>query len=255
MGRTSAAVFLSTVILSTVLIATACLPVRAPTTPMATRELGSSAAPGRCLILLLPGRRDKLGDYGRRGFPDMAERAGVVADWVEVDAHMGYYRAQTISGRLHEDVVAPAHARGVEKIWIVGISMGGLGGILSAREHPEEVRGVIAFAPYLGDEEPRTVAAAGGLRSYTMGAPRPVADYERELWGWLKRYTAEGAERPPIWLGLGTEDSLAPANRLLGDALPAGRTFVETGGHDWKTWTRLWKDALDAGVLQRDCGR
>jgi hypothetical protein len=88
-----------------------------------------------------------------------------------------------------------------------------------------------------------------------MGAPRAVADYERELWGWLKRYAGEGADRPPIWLGLGTQDDLAPAERLLADALPPGRTFVETGGHDWKTWTRLWKDVLDAGVLQRDCGR
>jgi pimeloyl-ACP methyl ester carboxylesterase len=223
---------------------------------MATRALGSSSGgPGRCLVLFLPGRRDSLGDYGRRGFPEMAARAGVVADYAEVDAHMGYYQAETISTRLHEDVVAPAHARGDERIWIVGISMGGLGAILYAREHPEGARGVVALAPYLGDEEPRQVAAAGGLRSYTMGAPRAVADYERELWGWIKRYAAEGADRPPIWLGLGTQDDLAPADRLLAEALPPGRTFVETGGHDWKTWTRLWQDVLDAGILQRDCAR
>ena len=223
---------------------------------MATLALGgSSGGPGRCLVLLLPGRRDSLGDYGRRRFPEMAARAGVVADYVEVDAHMGYYRAETISTRLHEDVVAPAHARGVEKVWIVGISMGGLGGILYAREYPEGTRGVVALAPYLGDEEPRTVAAAGGLRSYAMGAPRAFADYERELWGWLKRYTAEGALRPPIWIGIGTQDDLAPANRLLADVLPPDRVFVEAGGHDWKTWTRLWQDVLDAGILQRDCSR
>ena len=88
-----------------------------------------------------------------------------------------------------------------------------------------------------------------------MGAPRPVADYERELWGWLKGYAAEGAGRPPLWLGIGAQDDLAPANRLLADALPAGRAFVEAGGHDWKTWTRLWKDVLQAGILQRGCSR
>lgn len=223
---------------------------------MATRALGSSSGgPGRCLVLFLPGRRESLGDFGRRGFPEMAARARVIADYTEVDAHMGYYRAETISTRLHEDVVAPAHARGVEKIWIVGISMGGLGGILYAREHPEGAQGVVALAPYLGDEEPRKVASAGGLRSYAMGVPRPVADYERELWGWLKRYTAAGADRPPIFLGLGTQDELAPADRLLADALPPERTFAEAGGHDWKTWTRLWQDVLDAGILQRDCSR
>lgn len=233
----------------------ACLRVRPATIPMATRAAGSSPGePARCLVLLLPGRRESLGDFKRRGFPEMAARAGVLADYVEVDAHMGYYLDQTISTRLHEDVIAPASARGAPKIWIVGISMGGLGGILYAREHPDGVRGVVALAPYLGDQEPRLVAAAGGLHAYTMGAPRADADYERELWGWLKRYASEGALRPPIWVGLGTEDELAPADRLLGEVLPPGRTFVEKGGHDWKTWTRLWKDVLDAGILQRDCG-
>ncbi len=235
-------------------LSTACLRVRPPGTPMVTKPLGPGAGgPGRCLVLLLPGRRDILGDYDRHHFPEMARRAGLAADYVEVDAHMGYYRAQTISSRLHEDVVAPALARGVDRVWIVGISMGGLGGILYAREHPEGARGVVALAPYLGDEEPRRVAAAGGLHSYEMGAPRPVADYERELWGWLKRYAAEGSSRPPIYLGLGTTDDLAPADRLLGDVLPAGRMFTEKGGHDWSTWTRLWQDVLDSGVMQKDC--
>jgi len=223
---------------------------------MATRAFGSSSAgSGRCLVLFLPGRRDNFGDYGRRGFPEMANRAGVIADYVEADAHFGYYQARTISGRLHEDVIAPAGARGVEKIWIVGISMGGLGAILYAREHPDAVRGVIALAPFLGNEEPGLVTAAGGLRSYSMGLPRAGDDYERELWGWLKRYAEQGADRPPIWLGVGTEDELAASERLLADALPSGRTFVETGGHSWSTWTRLWRDVLDAGILQRDCGR
>ena len=234
----------------------ACIPARPATVPMATRALGSSPSkPGRCLVLFLPGRRDSFGDYGRRGFPEMAARAGVVADYVEVDAHMGYYRAQTITARLEEDVVAPARARGFERVWIVGISMGGLGGILYAREHPEGSLGVVALAPYLGDEEPRFVAAQGGLASYTMGGPRADADYERELWGWLQRYAAQGAELPPIWLGFGAQDDLAPADQLLANALPPGRTFVEQGGHDWNTWTRLWKDVLDAGLLQRDCGQ
>src|SRR5262249_8079728 len=122
----------------------ACESVRPPTTPMATRVLGnSSAGSSRCLVVFLPGRRDNFGDYGRRGFPEMASRAGVLADFVEADAHFGYYQARTISGRLYEDVVAPARARGVERIWMIGISMGGLGAILYAREHPEIGGGVV----------------------------------------------------------------------------------------------------------------
>lgn len=233
--------------------ASGCLRVRPPVTPMTTLDVSPAAGgPGPCLILFLPGRRDSLGAYRRHPFPKMAVDAGVSAQFVEVDAHMGYYLAQTISGRLYEDVIAPARARGIKRIWIVGISMGGLGGILEAREHPD-VAGVIALSPFLGDTEPGRVAAAGGLSAWSPGPPRPVADYERELWHWLQRYSAEGALRPPIYLGFGLQDELAPANRLLGNALPPGRTFTANGNHDWKTWTVLWRQILDAGVLQRDC--
>jgi pimeloyl-ACP methyl ester carboxylesterase len=256
-------------LIALLLASAACVSVRGTDAPMATRAIGrvgpvgtagvapaaSAKSPSRCLIVFLPGRRDHLGDFEKHRFPEMAQRAGVAADFLEADAHLGFYLAETISKRLHTDVIAPAAARGAEKIWIVGVSMGGLGGILYAREHPEGARGVVALAPFLGDQEPRLVAAAGGLRSYAMGAPRRVADYERELWGWLKRYAAAGADRPPIWVGLGIEDDLAAADRLLGDALPPGRTFEQKGGHDWKTWTRLWQQVLDAGMLQKDCGR
>lgn len=243
-------------LLASLAVLTGCLRLREPVTPMATRVLaGGPGSPGRCLVVFLPGRRDSFGVYAHRRFPEMARQAGVEADFVEVDAHLGYYKAETISRRLHEDVVGPARARGVERVWIAGISMGGLGGILYAREHPEGARGVVALSPFLGEEEPRRVAAAGGLSSYEMGAPRPVADYERELWGWLKQYTAAGGDRPPIYLGIASGDDLAPAERLLADALPSGRVFSEKGGHDWKTWTTMWEDVLKAGVLQRDCGQ
>lgn len=236
------------------LLSPACLRVRPAVVPMPTRELsGSAAAPGKCMVLFLPGRRDSFGVYERREFPRMAREAGVDADFVEADAHLGYYKDETISRRLYEDVVRPAQDRGAGRIWVVGISMGGLGGILYAREHPEAARGVVALSPFLGDEEPRLVASAGGLASYSMGAPRKVGDYERELWGWLKRYAAAGADAPPIYLGWGREDDLAPAIKLLADALPPARSFTEKGGHDWPTWTKLWTDFLQTGVLQRDC--
>jgi hypothetical protein len=43
------------------------------------------------------------------------------------------------------------------------------------------------------------------------------------------------------------------ASSLLADALPPGRSLTEKGGHDWPTWTKLWTDFLQTGVLQRDC--
>jgi S-formylglutathione hydrolase FrmB len=210
------------------------------------------AAPGRCLIVLLPGRRDRLGAYRAHEFPAMARQAGVSADFLDVDAHLAYYANESITRRLRDDVIEPARAKGARRIWIVGISMGGLGAILYAREHGD-LTGVLALAPFLGDTEPHLVSGAGGLGRYTPGEKREVADYERGLWSWLKRFTAEGASHPPVYLGWGTEDDLAPADKLLADALPPGRVFTARGRHDWRTWTDLWRQFLRAGVLQRDC--
>ncbi|HEY6146664.1 MAG TPA: alpha/beta hydrolase [Thermoanaerobaculia bacterium] len=241
-------------LLASALLAPGCLRLRPETVPMVTRSVSEPGAPpGRCLVVFLPGRRDTLGDYRVHGFPKMAREAGVSADYLEVDAHLAYYASETITKRLRDDVIEPARAKGADRIWIVGISMGGLGGILYAREHPE-IAGVVALAPFLGDTEPGLVAKAGGLPRYTPGAKRVVADYERELWGWLKEFTAAGAAHPPVYLGWGEGDDLAPADKLLGDALPPGRVFTARGKHDWRTWTDLWREFLRSGTLQRGCG-
>jgi hypothetical protein len=118
---------------------------------------------------------------------------------------------------------------------------------------------VIALAPYLGDTEPANVAAAGGLARWKPGAPREVADYERQLWAWLKGFSgAPSSSRTTIptelYLGYGLSDELAPADKLVADVLHPDRVFTARGGHDWRTWTDLWRQVLAAGVLQRDCG-
>lgn len=233
-----------------------CLRLRAPATPMASLDVSPApapSAPSACVVVFLPGRRDSLGAYRRHRFAEMAAAAGVSARYVEADAHLGYYTDESISKRLAQDIVAPARAAGAGRVWIVGISMGGLGGLLMAREYPD-LAGVVALAPFLGDTEPGLVTNAGGLSKWAPGPKRPVADYERELWGWLKTFTAGGAARPPVYLGFGLSDELAPTDRLLGDALPAGRVFTAKGAHTWSAWTDLWRQFLATGALQKDCG-
>jgi pimeloyl-ACP methyl ester carboxylesterase len=248
------ALFTFSAALATSAVLAGCLRLRPAVVPMATRSVSEpGASPGRCLVVFLPGRRDSLGAFRTHEFPRMAREAGVSADYLEGDAHLAYYADETITKRLRDDVIEPARAKGADRIWIVGISMGGLGGILYAREHPE-IAGVVALSPFLGDTEPGLVAKAGGLARYTTGAKRQVADYERELWGWLKEFTAAGAPHPPVYLGWGESDDLAPADKLLGDALPRGRVFTVRGKHDWRTWTDLWRQFLRTGELQRACG-
>ena len=50
--------------------------------------------------------------------------------------------------RLKEDVINPAKEKGYTKIWLVGISLGGLGSLLYAMEHPSDIEGMLVLAPY-----------------------------------------------------------------------------------------------------------
>ena len=203
------------------------------------------------LVVLLPGRRDRPEDFGRFDFPALAAQAGVVADMVAVDAHLGYYYQHSVVERLHEDVIAPARKR-YDRIWLVGISIGGTGSLLYAAAHPENVDGVLLLAPYLGEEDViAEVAAAGGLREWSPPAKLAPDDFQRQLWAWLKSYLDRAENKPPLYLGVGRSDSFARANGLLGDALPPAHVLTAAGGHDWRAWKELWKSFLRTRALNR----
>lgn len=205
------------------------------------------APPARTLVVLLPGRYDSPEDFGRYGFPQIAARAGVRADMVAVDAHLGYFYKRTVVDRLWEDVIAPARKR-YDRIWLVGISLGGTGSLLYAAEHPEDVDGILLLAPYLGEDPVVDEVAAAGLQGWKAPEPLAADDFQRRLWAWL-----QGATRPPVriplYLGWGQDDSFARANGLLAKELPPERVLTAKGGHDWKAWTALWKDFVRSGAL------
>ncbi len=70
------------------------------------------------------------------------------------------------------DVVLPARAAGYDTIWLAGTSLGGIGALLYLRDHPDDLAGVLALAPYLGEEGViREIERAGGPASW-----QPPAD-------------------------------------------------------------------------------
>jgi pimeloyl-ACP methyl ester carboxylesterase len=203
----------------------------------------------RTLVVLLPGRHDTPQDFRRAGVPELAARAGARVDMVAVDAHLGYYLKGMILDRLREDVLSPAR-RKYERIWLVGVSIGGAGALLYAERHPEHVDGIVLLAPYLGQEEMiAEIAAAGGLRAWKPPPTPAPDDYERRLWSWLARYASGSEGRIPLYLGFGTRDAFARANGLLAEALPPDRVFTVAGGHDWKAWRALWERFVRSGAL------
>ncbi|MGJ7579626.1 alpha/beta hydrolase-fold protein [Variovorax sp. RHLX14] len=232
------------------LFATGCVNLRSASAPMYTQtDASQCVARADTLIVMLPGVYSYPDEFVREGFVKAVQDSRLAADVVRVDAHLGYYHKNAFVERLRQDVIGPAKSRGYRAIWIFGISLGGFGGLIYAQEHPEDIAGVVALAPYLGaptisDE----VAKAGGLMRWSAAA-NPVSDVrsqrETALWTSLQRYGSPmAATLPQLWLGYGKADRFATSNGLLGAVLPPERVFTTEGGHDWAPWLRLWKSTL-----------
>jgi pimeloyl-ACP methyl ester carboxylesterase len=193
---------------------------------------------------MLPGKGDLGESYTKNGVVARLHAVEPNFEVITVDAHYGYYRERNLLPRLDEDVLTPATARGIETIWIMGTSMGGLGALLMAQEHPELIDGIVLLAPYLGRKDVLTsIEKAGGLAAWEP--PEDQSEWDVSLWAWLKGYTT-GARRPPIYLGYGTEDRGAKAHQLLANVLPKEHVFTIEGGHAWKVWNPLWDQILFA---------
>lgn len=216
--------------------------VAAPAAPAA------SSATARPLAVLLPGFGDGPEDFDEHGFVTELRARGF--DVAATDAHFGYYRGFTVVDRLRQDVIAPARARGVTEIWLVGISMGGFGAVSYATLYPDEVTGAVLLAPYLGDGDiPDEVRAAGGLAAWQPGDLDAVDDAEerhtRKVWAFLKSYGAGQGDKPQLILGWGKDDRIGRAAALVAAVLPAEQVLVRPGGHKWVTWRPLFSDLAE----------
>jgi len=246
----------ATLTLTVATLLSGCYGLRPTSVPMGTIAYPGSGGDTSCLLVLLPGRADRPGDFERRGFTAILRDEGFDLDAVAADLHMGYYRKGTSVERLQEDVIDPARAHGYRRIWLVGISAGGTGSLVYSRLHPNELEGILLIAPFLGsDAMVSEVAAAGGLAGWSP-AGSAGKQFEREMWERLKQITE--APTPPVrlYLGYGTDDDLAPGHRLLAAALPPDHVFSVPGGHDWEPWREVWRAFLRSGALTASgCGR
>lgn len=230
-------------LLSLLLVSGCSLFVPKAEVPMSV-ERAQDAKQSDTLLVMLPGRRGRVGDYREKGFFDMARAEGL--DVVSAYAHLGYYLNETVTERLHEDVVKPARAQGYQRIWLAGISMGGLGALLYDDDYPGSVEGLILLAPYTGDEEiSEDIRAAGGLMAWD-GHSDAGEEFQRRAWRRLQARIRNN-NPPAVVLGFGRDDRFAPANKVIAEALPEPQTFTIPGGHTWTTWKPLWQQILDAG--------
>ena len=227
----------------------ACAALRPAAEPLSVVEHELSSEPSAGLVVLFPGFGDRPRQFERKEFIDIVGEHTSNFDVVALDAHFGYYRNGTIIDRVYEDVLSPAVDAGVSEIWLVGISMGGAGAISTANEHGDIISGVIALAPYLGPPDLiREIVEAGGLMQWEPGddldsLPDDRASFFRRQWAWLQGY-GEGAERPTLLLGVGDGDRLLEPASTVASVLPEHAYAVQSGGHNWRVWTPLFRHFL-----------
>jgi len=199
------------------------------------------------LLVLLRGLGGGVEDFEEYGIVEEVRRRDLPFDIVAPDAHLGYYKSETIEERLKHDVIDPARARGYRSIWLAGFSMGGLGCLFYLRKFGSDIDGVILCSPFLGWPSIRgELRRAGGVKHWRPEENDPQ-NWQYLIWSWIKQYQRQGgAGYPPIYLGYGSDDLLTgdgPA--LLAAALPPGRFFTVPGNHDNETFRRIWLGHLD----------
>jgi len=210
--------------------------------PLAADRHPAAAIRSDTLLVFLPGAGDHPSAFVEHNFVAAVRESGAAVDIIAVDAHAGYYLGRTLIDRLWQDIISPAKSAGYNEIWLVGISMGGLGALLFAQQHGESIDGIVLLAPYLGNKRTLRKIAAAGVREWQPD-PKP-GSFDHELWRWLKGYQNAHEPRPQLYLGYGTEDPSASAHALLAQLLPQEHIFTAPGDHEWTVWTPLWRRIL-----------
>lgn len=208
------------------------------------RTLVEKAVPGACptlLIALLCGTYSEPEDLAREGFAAAVGAHGIAAEIALAQMRAAWFADGTVVERIRESIVRPARSRGIERIWLGGISLGALACLCYAARHQDDLDGIVLISPYPATREVlREMEAAGG-----PGCWKPAiaagGDLEREAWLWLA--TSREA-RVPVHCYFGSEDRFAAGQRRMAEALPRERVHELPGGHDWDAWRRLWNEFL-----------
>lgn len=92
-----------------------CAYLRSASAPMTSLAV-THGEPRDCLVVLLPGMGDSPEHFLAHDFAGDARENRLACDFVLPDAHLTYYREQTIAERLVADVLEVGRARGYRRI-------------------------------------------------------------------------------------------------------------------------------------------
>jgi pimeloyl-ACP methyl ester carboxylesterase len=195
--------------------------------------------PARQLVVMLPGRGDDLRSLEHKGMAAIIQKAWPDADVILTGLTMPFYRQGHASQRLHDEIIAPAQKVGGRKVWLMGISLGGMGALLYEHDYPGQTRGLLLLSPYLGDQAiQEDVRDGGGLGKWEPGPSRPLNQdtFQAELWHTLKDILDNPQRARSVWLAYGADEPFRTPIELMSPALPAGNVMMLPGRHNWSLW-------------------
>jgi enterochelin esterase-like enzyme len=194
------------------------------------------------LLALLPGTYSEPEDFVREGFPAALRDHGVEAELVMAQIRASWFADGTVVERIREAVIVPAHERGRARIWMVGISLGGLAALSYAARHQRDIEGILLISPYPASRSVlREMQDVPGNR-WSKPAIPPEGDLEREAWTWLVQGPHDN--HPSVHCYFASDDRFAAGQRQMARALAPERVRELPGGHDWAAWRALWIEFL-----------
>jgi pimeloyl-ACP methyl ester carboxylesterase len=196
------------------------------------------------LLIMLPGAGIEAEEFADQGMVAAVHARGLAVDIVVARPDLALYLEDRVTEALQREVVEPALARGCTRIWLLGISLGGMGALLYASAHEAEVEGLVLLAPFLGTRGTAAeLARVGGLLAWSAEHSAATIP-EQRLLTWLQLHLAHPEQTPKLYLGYGQRDRFAATHKMLAECLPPERVAVTAGEHDWASWTSLWHQLL-----------
>jgi pimeloyl-ACP methyl ester carboxylesterase len=201
----------------------------------------SQTADAPNLIIMLPGAYMTPEDYQHAGFFSAISQRELRLDIATVHLDLEAISSGSALPAIQTEIIEPARQQGYRKIWLGGISLGGLLALSHAADYPGQIDGLCLLAPYPGSRlTTNAIARAGGLAAW-QPTPQELDDPEFRVWQWLKQPPAE----LPSFVGYGTEDRFASGMQDIAACFPVNARYAIPGGHDWPVWQKLWEHFLD----------
>jgi len=194
------------------------------------------------LIVLLPGAYMKPEDFVQAGFLSTTEQRRLQLDITLVDLDLEMISDGSAVLAVVDQIVLPAR-QSYQRVWLGGISLGGLLSLCLNADYPGAVDGLCLIAPYPGSRlTTNAINRAGGLDIW-QATDDELTDPEFRAYRWLKAPPTDF----PVFAGYGSEDRFAEGMKAIAERFPANARCAVPGSHDWPAWQVLWEHFLELG--------